>query len=76
MSLGTKSPAESAFLKDQDPLRQLIAAPLSGDHKQGNEEVVMRARLMVSSSAYNKVAILFPSGGRTENQSETLVAVR
>lgn len=31
---------------------------------------------MVSSSAYNKVAILFPVEGGTENQSETLVAVR
>lgn len=40
MSLGTQSPAESGFLMDQDPLRQLIAAPLSGDHKQANEEVV------------------------------------
>ena len=40
MSLGTQSPAESGLLMDQDALRQLIAAPLSGDHKQGNEEVV------------------------------------
>ena len=25
---------------DQDPLRQLTAGPLFGDHKQGNEELV------------------------------------